>query len=842
MKIQQPYFPAPEVVGGGAVFAYRVLEGAETYNLLTDSLYTFKAGASVRELCCNAQDAHTASGTPSRPIEVSLPTPENPIFMVRDYGQGMSLATLTELYSVVGWSNKRNDNSLIGGQGIGSKAPLAFLKMSAGPGSSPAFTVQSVHAGQTTTVATFIDSTGVPKMQVLHEGKTDEASGTTVQFAVSPEYMAAFNEEAARVLALFNPCPIYSGVDIPPAKATRVSLVDTKFFFMSPAEAKRALLQPVPFSVRQNNVVYPCDMLAMTGPLYEQSAEAMHFWEELAYGTKNDNGARKYAVVLDLPEGAMSFVPSREGLQRTEQNCKALSAALLAQYEILKEATQKLVQEHGEESARTMKAWVKALGALPTDAASSLLLGAARARQNPGAARLAAMVAQSSPAYIRGQWGKRFNNVAPYSAAHKPSIHSTSRTEVKRMNLETGLSRKVESDGVIGKKPKRLYFTLPISVACDMRMVYVDTTNLKKAAVSALLNAAKSAFAKANPHVTELCWLVYETKADSDSQAALCSEETARQQKAAHPLLSDTPVMALSELLKSLGVPFKPEARVSRAAASLTVYDVAKGTALAISADKVPPEADSWLVLKDILVTDGKLRTGDPRMVRLYRHQPEADVLNDYCKGMTKPPAFIVLATKKLDLPRSLTAKPDFLETFKAQAGARWARLSQQERGIVHCLRTGSRFGNIMAIRTASGAFEGLDYAALYRKLERDESPLLEAVTVLMGRPSAERDEEFTTWARSAIAGMAHLGLRLTYGGRVVDELDERHRLREEEARISEQFPLLSLQLDVAKELSHTRFDPATKLRMAETYLSLLKSFNAAPANQLKTFFELHDY
>ena len=67
---------------------FQIKADEKLFMLLSDSVYSDKISAGIRELCCNAYDAHIESHQ-SRPFTVTLPTENKLEFRVRDYGAGL---------------------------------------------------------------------------------------------------------------------------------------------------------------------------------------------------------------------------------------------------------------------------------------------------------------------------------------------------------------------------------------------------------------------------------------------------------------------------------------------------------------------------------------------------------------------------------------------------------------------------------------------------------------------------------------------------------------------------------------------------------------------------------
>lgn len=100
----------------------RVTTDTEFMMSLAHGIYTNKPLALVRELICNARDAHIAKGTPDVPIVITIT--DNSL-VIRDYGTGIPLDIFADVYLVFGDSTKKKKANQTGGFGVGSKVPWA---------------------------------------------------------------------------------------------------------------------------------------------------------------------------------------------------------------------------------------------------------------------------------------------------------------------------------------------------------------------------------------------------------------------------------------------------------------------------------------------------------------------------------------------------------------------------------------------------------------------------------------------------------------------------------------------------------------------------------------------
>lgn len=113
------------VIGGKETIEFGISSSAEFFNILSSTLYSDQLLAVVREVLCNAWDAHIVAGCTDRAVEVSLSTSE---LVVRDFGLGIPHDQIGPIYGTYGNSTKKNDGKQTGGFGLGCKAPFAYTE------------------------------------------------------------------------------------------------------------------------------------------------------------------------------------------------------------------------------------------------------------------------------------------------------------------------------------------------------------------------------------------------------------------------------------------------------------------------------------------------------------------------------------------------------------------------------------------------------------------------------------------------------------------------------------------------------------------------------------------
>jgi hypothetical protein len=168
---------------------FKIATNNKIFSILSDSIYVQKIDAVIRELCCNAYDAHIEARQDKRFL-VKLPNDFDPEFKVRDFGLGLSHEDMS-MYTTYGESTKSSSNAYIGAFGIGAKSPFAYTNT---------FNVTSYQDGKGKAYFMFVED-GAPQMTLLGEFETEEPSGLEVFFPVRLSDVWDFQDKAVRILA-----------------------------------------------------------------------------------------------------------------------------------------------------------------------------------------------------------------------------------------------------------------------------------------------------------------------------------------------------------------------------------------------------------------------------------------------------------------------------------------------------------------------------------------------------------------------------------------------------------------------------------------------------------------
>lgn len=186
-------------IGKSQVF--QIKSSPKAFKILSDGLYTNKVQAIIRELSCNAYDAHVAMGIPEIPFEIHLPNRFEPYFSIRDFGPGLSEDDIFQVYTTYFESTKTESNDYIGCLGLGSKSPFSYTNT---------FNVHSFQDNIVKIYAMFIDNS-MPKISKIFEGHTDEPNGLYIKIATKDSDIHRFINEAKTVYKFFKTRPVVTG-------------------------------------------------------------------------------------------------------------------------------------------------------------------------------------------------------------------------------------------------------------------------------------------------------------------------------------------------------------------------------------------------------------------------------------------------------------------------------------------------------------------------------------------------------------------------------------------------------------------------------------------------------
>lgn len=283
--------------------------------------YTLQKDAVIRELVANALDAQSDAGV-TTPVQVQLPTWENPWLVISDQGTGLSACQMVDVYGKYVKSTKRDNPVRIGGLGIGAKAPHAVADQ---------YTVEAVQDGKLTT-ALFAKIDGVPAHKIISEVDTVQPNGVKITIPVDLDNtMSEWTRAAQRVRFWMDEDAVsFTGFDPDVVTVSYPSYRDV----LHPEQTAQA---SVFHFGRLHNAPVETTSYVKMGPVgYKIPAQILP--EQARY--------RSIHMLYTLPIETCEISPSRESITASERNRKILEqvhqtwqeeifAPLMATYEAL---------------------------------------------------------------------------------------------------------------------------------------------------------------------------------------------------------------------------------------------------------------------------------------------------------------------------------------------------------------------------------------------------------------------------------------------------------------------------------------------------------------------------
>lgn len=285
--------------------AFTIKAGPKAFDILSSNLYQNKILAVIREIACNAADAHKMCGRSLADIKIHLPTYGNPTFSVRDFGPSMSHSQIMRLYTSYFDSTKDDNNDAIGGFGLGSKSPFSVTDQ---------FTVRAWQDGNCRTYAMYkVD--GVPTVSLISSEPSSDPTGIEVSLTVDTSSISQWQREATTYFTWWPIAPRFmnSRVDVLP-------ILDDKNY-SSTSTNRRPDGLPEWAVVSSGNVQAPVVFMGLVpytlnlSALGKLDADAVEMFRDLP-------------LVLIYDVGQVEISPSRETLSYTRATMQTIIDSL----------------------------------------------------------------------------------------------------------------------------------------------------------------------------------------------------------------------------------------------------------------------------------------------------------------------------------------------------------------------------------------------------------------------------------------------------------------------------------------------------------------------------------
>lgn len=285
---------------------FTIAASAKAFKILSDSLYSRKIEAIVRELSCNAYDSHVQAGWPERPFIITAPNMWQPEFSVEDFGVGLDNDDIENIYTSYFTSTKTESNDVIGALGLGSKTPFSY---------TDAFNIRSRKNGVEYTYSSYINGMGEPSVSMLSKVDTTEPNGVKITVPVRQQDFSQFKDDIRKVAKWFKDAPEINGADdITIDNRNAVRLHEEEFFWVR--RGTQGVYHTDRVVAVMGNVAYQVDSISTT------------FSEHLTGGEKawlNEN-----LVYIKFNIGDLDVAASRETISFDEQTIEIFVERLVS--------------------------------------------------------------------------------------------------------------------------------------------------------------------------------------------------------------------------------------------------------------------------------------------------------------------------------------------------------------------------------------------------------------------------------------------------------------------------------------------------------------------------------
>lgn len=287
-----------QVIGGGETTSFSIAMNGKAFRVLSDTLYKNKIGSIVRELSCNAYDAHVMNGNADEPFLVHLPDNFEPWFAVKDFGIGLSPSDIKTVFTKYFESTKTGNNDTIGAFGLGAKTPFSYTDQ---------FTITSVKDGVCSIYSAYITASGVPDITLMLAQPSDERTGVEIKMSVKINDFFTFRQEVLSQLQYFKVKPVIENVEVSFPKEQDFSY-ESDNVKVSNFGSGHVIIQ--------GNVGYPLEANNLRGKI---SVDSFSFLESL----------NRMHLRINFPIGSIGVTASREGIEYNEFTCNNIDQHLV---------------------------------------------------------------------------------------------------------------------------------------------------------------------------------------------------------------------------------------------------------------------------------------------------------------------------------------------------------------------------------------------------------------------------------------------------------------------------------------------------------------------------------
>lgn len=270
---------------------------------LTD-LYKDPLTSTIRELMSNAIDT-TIEAKSNKAIEVTLPTMLSPVLHIRDYGVGMDIEDLENIYTKYGNSSKRNDIDQIGSFGLGAKSPLSYTS---------SFTIETVK-NKTKIIGVVSRTEKGIYLNIFSQLKTEEENGTKISIPILEKDMLVVE----KVFKIYKDRENTISI---PINILNFINYNEKYNDYTFEKLDEFIIDDMPFELYgyiSKNKYERLNVYEYFSTCSNQNIELSLLLEGWDYSLSKRTHNFRYKIYVKAPKNIVDFIPSREEILTNER-------------------------------------------------------------------------------------------------------------------------------------------------------------------------------------------------------------------------------------------------------------------------------------------------------------------------------------------------------------------------------------------------------------------------------------------------------------------------------------------------------------------------------------------
>jgi len=310
-----------------------VMSGNKASFVLSHDIYSSDRviEAVLREVSCNAMDSHIEAGN-ANPIEVTLPTIESPMLIIEDQGIGLTKSDVFRLMGNYFSSDSENRKKATGYYGLGSKSPFAYCDM---------FSIEAVKDGVKSLVQAYENENG--EYELVETGSLKVVSPNGVKIIVPSKVsdIEEFKKAAVKVFSFSMVSPhVNNNEEVRESikKARKALYIES--LALAEKESESSVIVNIDSSYLSKEDTETINEQGTNHLVYGGVSYPMNFEKIVAKVKKTISKVDANILCsishrllwVNIEKTAIQVSPSREVIQYSEANCRAIAELALQSY------------------------------------------------------------------------------------------------------------------------------------------------------------------------------------------------------------------------------------------------------------------------------------------------------------------------------------------------------------------------------------------------------------------------------------------------------------------------------------------------------------------------------